>query len=99
MRPGWGGRRKSNAIEGAYIAQEKEPRINSEINSPEIRLIGANGEQVGVGSLAAANKVAYLDGGGWHALGSGRASGGASLGQLVRSLAADGTDVYVEILP
>jgi len=58
MRPAWDGRRKSNAPEGAYIAQEKEPRINSEINSPEIRLIGAAGEQVGVVTLAVANKMA-----------------------------------------
>jgi len=58
MRPGWDGRRKSNAREGVYIAQEKEPRINSEINSPEIRLIGAAGEQVGVVTLAVANKMA-----------------------------------------
>ncbi|MBI3045537.1 MAG: translation initiation factor IF-3 [Betaproteobacteria bacterium] len=40
------------------MAQEKEPRINGEINAPEVRLIGANGEQVGVVSLAAANKLA-----------------------------------------
>jgi len=43
---------------GRYIAQEKEPRINGEINAPEVRLIGAGGEQVGVVSLAAANKLA-----------------------------------------
>ena len=48
-----------------------------------------------VAGIAAANKVAYLDGSGWHALGSGPRSGGAALGLLVRSLAADGTDVYV----
>lgn len=41
-----------------YIAQEKEPRINAEINAPEVRVIGANGEQMGVLSLAAANKLA-----------------------------------------
>jgi translation initiation factor IF-3 len=41
-----------------YIAQEKEPRINSEITAAEVRVIGANGEQVGVLSLAAANKLA-----------------------------------------
>ncbi|MGH8703480.1 MAG: translation initiation factor IF-3 [Burkholderiales bacterium] len=40
------------------MAQEKEPRINGEINAPEVRLIGANGEQVGIVSLAAANKLA-----------------------------------------
>ncbi|HEU0289787.1 MAG TPA: translation initiation factor IF-3 [Burkholderiales bacterium] len=40
------------------MAQEKEPRINGEINAPEVRLIGASGEQIGVVSLAAANKLA-----------------------------------------
>lgn len=42
------------------IAQEKdrETRINEEITAPEIRLIGAEGEQVGIVSLAAANKMA-----------------------------------------
>ncbi|HET9403813.1 MAG TPA: translation initiation factor IF-3 [Burkholderiales bacterium] len=40
------------------MAQEKEPRINGEINAPEVRLIGANSEQLGVVSLAAANKLA-----------------------------------------
>ena len=55
----------------------------------------AGGAFARVAGIAAANKVAYLDGTGWHALGSGRASGGASLGLLVRSLATDGTDVYV----
>jgi hypothetical protein len=48
-----------------------------------------------VAGIAAANKVAYLDAGGWHALGAGKASGGAAIGLLVRSLVADGTDVYV----
>jgi translation initiation factor IF-3 len=43
---------------GFYIAQEKEPRINGEITAPEVRVIGANGEQVGIVSLAAANKLA-----------------------------------------
>ncbi len=42
----------------SYIAQEKEPRINGEINAPEVRLIGAAGEQVGVVTIAAANKLA-----------------------------------------
>ncbi|MGZ9013581.1 MAG: translation initiation factor IF-3, partial [Burkholderiales bacterium] len=40
------------------MAQEKEARINGEITAPEIRLIGAGGEQVGVVSLATANKMA-----------------------------------------
>lgn len=33
-------------------------RINGEINVPEVRLIGAKGEQIGVVSLADANKMA-----------------------------------------
>jgi len=53
-----GARRRINGTRGRYIAQEKEPRINSEINSPEVRLIGASGEQVGVVTIAAANKLA-----------------------------------------
>lgn len=40
------------------IAQEKEARINTEITAPEVRLIGAGGEQVGVVSIAAANRMA-----------------------------------------
>ncbi|HET7634415.1 MAG TPA: translation initiation factor IF-3 [Burkholderiales bacterium] len=40
------------------MAQEREPRINGEITAPEVRLIGAQGEQVGIVSLAAANKMA-----------------------------------------
>ena len=51
-------RRNTNGTQGGYIAQEKEPRINGEITAPEVRVIGANGEQVGVISLAAANKLA-----------------------------------------
>ena len=34
------------------IAQDKAPRINGEINSPEIRLVGEEGEQLGIVSLA-----------------------------------------------
>ncbi|MGW8182411.1 MAG: translation initiation factor IF-3 [Burkholderiales bacterium] len=40
------------------MAQEKEPRINGEITAPEVRVIGPGGEQVGVITLAAANKMA-----------------------------------------
>jgi len=36
------------------IAQDKAPRINSEINSPEIRLVGEEGEQLGIVPLAEA---------------------------------------------
>ena len=40
------------------IAQELQHRVNGEINAPEIRLIGADGEQVGVVSLAEALAMA-----------------------------------------
>ncbi|MGA0024834.1 MAG: translation initiation factor IF-3 [Burkholderiales bacterium] len=40
------------------MAQEKEARINGEITAPEVRVIGADGSQVGVISIAAANKLA-----------------------------------------
>src|SRR5262245_61858440 len=36
------------------IVQDRAPRINLEINSPEIRLVGEEGEQLGVVSLAEA---------------------------------------------
>ncbi|MCC7486247.1 MAG: translation initiation factor IF-3 [Burkholderiales bacterium] len=40
------------------MAQEKEPRINGEISAPEVRVIGANGEPLGVISIASANRLA-----------------------------------------
>ena len=43
------------------IAQDKdsrETRINEEITAPEVRLIGVDGEQIGIVSLAAANEMA-----------------------------------------
>lgn len=40
------------------IAQEKDPRINGEIDAPEIRLIGGDGEQLGVVSLREAMQKA-----------------------------------------
>ena len=45
--------------------------------------------------IPAADKVAYFDAGGWHAMGSGAAPGGGALTDFVRSLATNGTDVYV----
>jgi len=51
-------RREIDGIRGLFIAQEKEPRINGEITAPEVRVIGAGGEQVGIVTLAAANKLA-----------------------------------------
>ncbi|MGH8727009.1 MAG: translation initiation factor IF-3 [Burkholderiales bacterium] len=40
------------------MAQEKDTRINGEITSPEVRLIGVNGEAIGVVSISAANAMA-----------------------------------------
>ncbi|WP_090627660.1 translation initiation factor IF-3 [Nitrosomonas marina] len=40
------------------IVQEKTARINDEIDVPEIRLIGVDGEQVGIVKLADANALA-----------------------------------------
>ena len=40
------------------IATERTQRINIEINAPEVRLIGANGEQVGIVPTAQALKMA-----------------------------------------
>lgn len=40
------------------IAQDKEPRINGEITGSQIRLIGADGEQLGIVSLSSANAMA-----------------------------------------
>jgi hypothetical protein len=51
----------------------------------------AGGGFTQIGGVAAPNKVAYLDGGGWHGLGT----GAAQPGRLVRSLAASGGDLYV----
>ena len=45
--------------------------------------------------IPAADNVAYLDAGGWHAMGSGPAPGGGAVTSFVRALAASGTDVYV----
>jgi translation initiation factor IF-3 len=41
-----------------HIATDRTQRINIEINAPEVRLIGANGEQVGVVPIAQALKMA-----------------------------------------
>lgn len=40
------------------ISQELQHRVNGEITSPEIRLIGADGEQIGIVSLAEALAMA-----------------------------------------
>jgi translation initiation factor IF-3 len=41
-----------------HIATDRSQRINIEINAPEVRLIGVNGEQVGVVPIAQALKLA-----------------------------------------
>jgi trimeric autotransporter adhesin len=49
-------------------------------------------------NIPAADNVAYRDGSGWHAMGSGGGGpgcGGCALDAYVRGLAANGTDVYV----
>ncbi|AKH36745.1 translation initiation factor IF-3 [Nitrosomonas sp. PLL12] len=40
------------------MSQEKHVRINEEINAPEVRLIGLDGEQIGVVTLSIANVLA-----------------------------------------
>jgi translation initiation factor IF-3 len=47
-------------LEDRRIAQERDrdTRINEEINTPEIRLIGVEGEQIGIVSLASAMRMA-----------------------------------------
>jgi translation initiation factor IF-3 len=57
--PDWGARLKTDETEGVeLIAQDKEARINGEITSPEVRVIGATGEPLGILAIAAANKLA-----------------------------------------
>jgi translation initiation factor IF-3 len=38
-------------LKGLAIAQDKEPRINGEIDVPEVRLVGEDGEQLGIVSF------------------------------------------------
>jgi len=45
-------------LEVSAIAQEKDARVNEEINAPEIRLIGVDGEQLGVVTLQQALALA-----------------------------------------
>ncbi|MEQ1880666.1 MAG: translation initiation factor IF-3 [Burkholderiales bacterium] len=40
------------------MAQDRDVRINSEITSPEVRLIGIKGEPIGIVSIAQANAMA-----------------------------------------
>lgn len=45
-------------MEICTIAQDKKQRINDEINAPEVRLIGPEGEQLGIFSAATALQMA-----------------------------------------
>jgi len=46
-------------LDGRFaIAQDKEQRVNGEITAPEIRLIGVEGEQLGIVSLSQALEMA-----------------------------------------
>lgn len=45
-------------MENRTIAQEKKQRVNGEINAPEVRLVGDDGEQLGIVSLNTALSVA-----------------------------------------
>lgn len=45
-------------LENCTIAQEKSQRINDEITAPEIRLIGVEGEQLGIFSVRQALQMA-----------------------------------------
>ncbi|AUM00454.1 MAG TPA: translation initiation factor IF-3 [Pseudothauera hydrothermalis] len=40
------------------MAQDKKQRVNGEINAPEVRLVGEDGEQLGIVSLNAALSIA-----------------------------------------
>jgi len=51
-------RARENKPGGIRISQEKDLRINGEINAPEIRLVGLEGEALGIVSLAFANSLA-----------------------------------------
>ncbi|HUW99111.1 MAG TPA: translation initiation factor IF-3 [Acidiferrobacter sp.] len=42
------------------MAQERETRLNGQINAPRVRLIGADGSQVGIVTIAEALKSAEL---------------------------------------
>ncbi|MEW6354562.1 MAG: translation initiation factor IF-3 [Pseudomonadota bacterium] len=46
-------------MEDFVIAADKQTRLNEEITSPQVRLIGSQGEQLGVVPLAEAQKLAF----------------------------------------
>lgn len=45
-------------MESVTIAQDKKQRVNGEINAPEVRLLGEDGEQIGVVTLRQALEAA-----------------------------------------
>jgi translation initiation factor IF-3 len=51
-----------NFLEIRTIVQQKAQRLNEEINAPEIRLIGEDGEQVGIVTIQSALKMAEESG-------------------------------------
>jgi hypothetical protein len=55
----------------------------------------AGGGFINLDRIPAADKIASLDGGGWHALGSGPGPGGGAVTDFVRSLASSGNTIYV----
>lgn len=48
-----------NILEDRVIISDKKVRINDDINVPQVRLISADGEQLGVMSTADARQIAY----------------------------------------
>ena len=52
----WKGRRAAPALQGGPISAE--PRINDRIRVPEVRLVGPNGEQVGIVAIGEALRLA-----------------------------------------
>jgi hypothetical protein len=54
----------------------------------------AGGQFINMAGIPAADHVASYDGT-WHALGSGPSTGGGAVDDYVRSLASNGTDVYI----
>ena len=55
----WLSRRSSKQTGERFIATDKDVRINGEItNTPEIRLLGAEGQQLGIVSLSEAQRMA-----------------------------------------
>lgn len=55
----------------------------------------AGGQFINMATIPAADHIASYSGGVWHAMGSGVSAGGGAVTSFVRSLTANGTDVYV----